>query len=50
MLAFVLAAIIAIIGIVQLLQGQVLFGVLLLVLACLVGPGGYSLFRGRNTV
>jgi len=45
MLAFVLAAIIAIVGVVQILQGQLLFGILLLVAACLVGPGGYSIFR-----
>ena len=49
MLAFVLAAIIAIIGIVQLFQGQIIFGIVLLVLACLVGPGGYSIFKGRRT-
>jgi hypothetical protein len=39
--------IIAIVGIVQLLQGQVLLGIVLLIAACLVGPGGYSIFR-RN--
>jgi hypothetical protein len=46
-LLWIIAVIIAIVGIVQLLQGEVLFGILLLVAACLVGPGGYSLFR-RN--
>lgn len=45
---WVIAAIIAVIGIVQLLQGQILFGVILLIAACLVGPGGYSVFRGRR--
>ncbi|HVE94303.1 MAG TPA: GPGG-motif small membrane protein [Acidimicrobiales bacterium] len=48
MFAFILAAIIAIVGVVQLLQGQLLFGILLLIAACLVGPGGYSIFRGRR--
>lgn len=48
MIAFVLAAIIAIVGIVQLLQGQLVFGLILLVLACAVGPGGYSIFHGRS--
>ena len=45
---WVIAAIIAVIGIVQLLQGKILFGVILLIAACLVGPGGYSVFRGRR--
>ena len=45
---WVIAAILAIVGIVQLLQGQILFGIVLIVLACLVGPGGYSLFRTRR--
>jgi hypothetical protein len=45
----VLAAILAVVGVVQLLQGQIIFGIVLLIVACLVGPGGYSLFRGRST-
>ena len=45
---WVIAAILVIVGIVQLFQGQILFGVILIVLGCLVGPGGYSLFRGRR--
>lgn len=48
MLLTVLAVIIAIIGIVQLLQGQIIFGIVLLILAALVGPGGYSITRGRS--
>jgi hypothetical protein len=46
-LLWIIAVIIAIVGIVQLLQGQVLLGIVLLIAACLVGPGGYSIFR-RN--
>ncbi len=49
MLLPIIAVIIAIVGVVQLLQGQIIFGVLLLVAACLVGPGGYSVFRSRST-
>ncbi len=45
---WIIAAILVIVGIVQLFQGQILFGVLLIVLGCLVGPGGYSIFRRRN--
>jgi len=44
---WVIAVIIAIVGVVQLVQGQIIFGVVLLVAACLVGPGGYSLFSRR---
>jgi hypothetical protein len=46
---WIIAAIIAVIGIVQLLQGQILLGIVLLVVACLVGPGGYSIFQGRRS-
>jgi hypothetical protein len=49
MLLAILAAIIAVVGVVQLLQGQIIFGIVLLVVAALVGPGGYSIFRGRST-
>jgi len=43
-----LAVIIGIVGVVQLLQGQLIFGIVLIVIACLVGPGGYSIFRRRS--
>ena len=49
MLLWLVAAIIAIVGVVQLIQGQILFAIVLFVIACLVGPGGYSVFRSRNT-
>lgn len=45
---WVIAAVLVVVGIVQLLQGQILLGIALIVVACLVGPGGYSLFRGRR--
>jgi hypothetical protein len=48
MLIFALAVVIALVGLVQLLQGQIIFGIVLLILACIVGPGGYSIFRGRD--
>jgi hypothetical protein len=44
-LLWIIAVILVVVGVVQLLQGQIIFGVLLLVAACLVGPGGYSLGR-----
>lgn len=48
-LLWILAVILVVVGIVQLLQGQVLLGVAVIVLGCLVGPGGYSIFRNRHT-
>jgi TM2 domain-containing membrane protein YozV len=45
---WVLAAILVIVGIVQLLQGQVILGIVLIIAACLVGPGGYSVFNRRR--
>lgn len=44
---WIIAVIIAVIGVVQLLQGQIILGIVLLVAAALVGPGGYSIFRTR---
>lgn len=48
MVVWLLAIVLAVVGVVQLLQGQLLFGILLLVAACLVGPGGYSVFRNNR--
>ena len=47
MLLWLIAVVVAIAGVVQLFQGQVLFAILLFVVACLIGPGGYSIFRRR---
>lgn len=44
-LLWVLAVVLVVVGIVQLLQGQILLGIILLVLACAVGPGGWSVLR-----
>lgn len=48
MLLFVLAVIVAVAGLVQLLQGQLILGLVLLALACVLGPGGFSLLTGRT--
>lgn len=45
---WVIAVILVIVGIVQLFQGQVILGVVLIIGGCLVGPGGYSVFRSRS--
>ncbi len=46
---WILAVIIAVIGVVQLLQGQIIFGIVLLVVAAAVGPGGWSVIGNRRT-
>jgi Family of unknown function (DUF5699) len=45
---WIIAAILVIAGIVMLIQGEIIWGIVLIVLGCLVGPGGYSLFRTRR--
>ena len=47
-LLWVMAAILVVVGIVQLIQGQIILGIVLIIAGCLVGPGGYSLFRSRT--
>jgi hypothetical protein len=44
---WVIAAILVVVGIVQILQGQWLLGLVLIVVGCLVGPGGVSIFSRR---
>ena len=41
---WIIAAVLVIAGIVSLIRGAVLYGVLLIVLGLLVGPGGVSIF------
>jgi hypothetical protein len=49
-LLWLAAVVLVVAGIVQLLQGQVILGIVLMVVGCLVGPGGYSIFdRGHRT-
>jgi TM2 domain-containing membrane protein YozV len=45
---WLIAAILVIIGIVQLIQGQIILAIVLFVVAALVGPGGYSIFQRRS--
>jgi hypothetical protein len=47
-LLWVIAAIVVVVGIVQLIQGQIILGIVLIIVGCLVGPGGYSVFRSRT--
>jgi hypothetical protein len=41
---WIIAVIIAIYGILRLVRGDILIGIVLLIVAALVGPGGYSVF------
>ena len=45
---WILAVILVVVGVIQLLQGQIILGIVLLIAAALVGPGGYSMFRTRT--
>jgi hypothetical protein len=47
-LLWIIAVVIAVIGVVQLLQGQIIWGILLLVVAAAVGPGGWSVSGSRE--
>ena len=40
----IIAAIIAIYGVLRLVRGDILIGIILLVVAAAVGPGGWSVF------
>ncbi|MGH8971186.1 MAG: GPGG-motif small membrane protein [Actinomycetes bacterium] len=44
MLLWILAVLIGIWGVVTLVRGQVLMGIVLIIVAFLVGPGGVSIF------
>ena len=48
MLLWLLAVVVAIAGVVQVLQGQLILGLVLFVIAAAIGPGGYSVFRDRS--
>jgi hypothetical protein len=50
MLLWLLAVALVIIGIVQLLQGQIILALILFIAAALVGPGGYSIWGRRSTL
>jgi hypothetical protein len=47
LLLSIAAVILVIVGIVQIVQGQIILGIILIIVGCLVGPGGYSITRRR---
>jgi len=47
-LLWIIAAILVVWGIITILSGSLLWGILLIVLGCAVGPGGWSIFGRRR--
>ena len=45
---WIIAVVIAVVGVIVLISGSVVWGIILLVIAALVGPGGYSIFNRRR--
>lgn len=45
---WIIAVILAIWGVMQILAGQLIVGIILLILAAAVGPGGWSIFNRRT--
>ena len=44
---WIIAVVVAVIGVIVLISGSPVWGIILLVLAALIGPGGYSIFNRR---
>jgi hypothetical protein len=44
LILFLIAAVLVILGILRIVRGEVLLGIVLIIVGCLVGPGGYSIF------
>lgn len=42
---WLLAVILVVAGVVRLVRGDMLYGIVLIVVGLIVGPGGYSIFR-----
>jgi hypothetical protein len=41
---WLIAAVLVIFGIIRIVQGEILLGIVLIIVGCLVGPGGVSIF------
>jgi drug/metabolite transporter (DMT)-like permease len=44
---WIIAVVIAVVGVIVIISGSPVWGIILLVIAALVGPGGYSIFNRR---
>lgn len=47
LLLWILAAILLVVGVLQLLGGHVIFGIILIIVGLAVGPGGWSVTNRR---
>ena len=47
-LLWIVAAVLVIAGIITALSGSLIFGIVLIVVGLLVGPGGHSIFNNRR--
>lgn len=47
LLLWIAAVVLVIVGVVQLVQGQLILGALLIIAGLAVGPGGWSMTRSR---
>lgn len=45
LLLWILAVILVVSGIISLVRGQMLWGIVLIIVGLAVGPGGYSIFK-----
>ncbi len=45
---WLIAVVLVIAGIVQFFQGQLILGIVLVIVGLAVGPGGWSIFRSRT--
>lgn len=45
---WILAVILVVWGVITLIQGSILFGIILIVVGLLIGPGGVSIFNRRS--
>ena len=45
---WLIAVVLVVVGIVLLFTGNIIAGIVLIIVGLLVGPGGYSIFRGRG--
>ena len=47
-LLWIVAVLLVVGGVINLLQGQILFGLVLIIVGLAIGPGGYSIFNSRQ--
>lgn len=47
-LLWILAVILVVYGVITLINGSIIFGIILIIVGLAVGPGGYSIFSRRN--